>query len=479
MKTLPLSVALYLAPIAAIAQTASIDGTVYVTTSGSDANTCLSWTTACATVQEAISKLPAKGGSVQVGYGQFACFTLTNLGKGGITIQGRGIGPLYNSSEALTANTDATQFVNRQASVDCITISGSNAYNYPQAIVLQDFAVYGAPSTRDGINIIGAPNLTIRNVKSYGNGRHGLSITNSYWVELNTVESYSNGSDGLNEGSAVNAQFVHDSQFNFNSGNGAVVSSGNATTFVNTDFSANGKNGSVASNGGPYTWIGCFFFKNSQASPGVYAGLTNDAGGGQYTVIGSFFTGNDTQGYGINPNGGPSDIWRIMGNEFLSHTHWSIENYEKPEAIFEGNRSTDTTFLHDYDGSNTASSGPSIAGSQAYRTFNNRLLNTQALSRDGDVTIDASAGQQIQAITLSANATSSSITNPLGGQIMTIEWIQDAKGSRAYVWPSNCKFAGGMAPSASRMAGHRDSVTFRYDYASTSWIEVSRSIGIP
>ena len=82
------------------------------------------------------------------------------------------------------------------------------------------------------------------------------------------------------------------------------------------------------------------------------------------------------------------------------------------------------------------------------------------------MTIDASKGNT-QQITLKAKGNATTITNPTLGQELTIEWIQDAVGSRAYSWPSNCKFAGGSAPAASTEKAYTDSVTFRYD--GTNW----------
>lgn len=99
---------------------------------------------------------------------------------------------------------------------------------------------------------------------------------------------------------------------------------------------------------------------------------------------------------------------------------------------------------------------------------------TQTLAANGAVTLDASTGSTL-AVSLQANATSSSITNAYLGQQLTISWIQDATGSRTYAWPSNCKFAAGAAPTASTTANYRDMVTFVYDGA--NWQEISRSIG--
>ena len=68
-------------------------------------------------------------------------------------------------------------------------------------------------------------------------------------------------------------------------------------------------------------------------------------------------------------------------------------------------------------------------------------IGAQTLLVNGAVTIDCSQ-IEIAAITLQANATSTTITNPSIGRTLTIEWIQDGTGSRTVVWPTNCIFYG-------------------------------------
>lgn len=98
--------------------------------------------------------------------------------------------------------------------------------------------------------------------------------------------------------------------------------------------------------------------------------------------------------------------------------------------------------------------------------------HAQTLSSNGAVTIDARVANT-EVITLGANATSSSITNPKTGQILTIAWIQDGTGSRTYVWPANCVFANGVTPTNLTAAAARESVTFVYD--GTNWNETART----
>ncbi len=99
----------------------------------------------------------------------------------------------------------------------------------------------------------------------------------------------------------------------------------------------------------------------------------------------------------------------------------------------------------------------------------------QSLASSGAVTISAAAGDAV--ISLSANATSSSITNPVPDQILRITWVQDSTGGRTYSWPSNCYFAAGSAPSDTT-ASKRSTVTFRYDSGASSWYELDRSVAV-
>jgi hypothetical protein len=99
---------------------------------------------------------------------------------------------------------------------------------------------------------------------------------------------------------------------------------------------------------------------------------------------------------------------------------------------------------------------------------------TQTLAANGAVTINSQSGDA--AITLQANATSSSITgSPVNGQKLAVTWIQDSTGGRTYSWPTNCKFAGGSAPSDTT-ASKRSTVTFRFD--GTNWYEESRAVAV-
>lgn len=130
--------------------------------------------------------------------------------------------------------------------------------------------------------------------------------------------------------------------------------------------------------------------------------------------------------------------------------------------------------VYSFGGGRVNSSGHLIPNFDAQRIDGPVAIATsaQTLASNGAVTIDASQGDAL--ITLQANATSSSITNPTIGQKLDITWIQDATGARTYAWPANCKFAG-SAP-ADTTASKRSSVTFRYD--GTNWNEKARAVAV-
>jgi hypothetical protein len=103
----------------------------------------------------------------------------------------------------------------------------------------------------------------------------------------------------------------------------------------------------------------------------------------------------------------------------------------------------------------------------------------QALSVAGNVNFDLRYGQfYIESLT--AAATSSAITGGTAadGKHMTITWSQDATGGRTYVWPTNCRFAGNVAPSDTT-ASTRTSVSFVYDGTLSKWYEMTRAVAVP
>ncbi len=106
-----------------------------------------------------------------------------------------------------------------------------------------------------------------------------------------------------------------------------------------------------------------------------------------------------------------------------------------------------------------------------------RTEGIQTLSSNGAVTLDCLLGS-VHFVNLAANATSMSITNAVNGLELNVTLIQDAAGGRTYVWPVNCRFAGGTAPSDTT-GDTRTTVQFHYDSSVATWFEVSRAVAVP
>ncbi|MBI2815448.1 MAG: hypothetical protein HYX72_00765 [Acidobacteria bacterium] len=87
-------------------------------------------------------------------------------------------------------------------------------------------------------------------------------------------------------------------------------------------------------------------------------------------------------------------------------------------------------------------------------------------------TFDASLGNSFK-ITLTADVTSSSISNPQAGEQITLLLCQDGDGHRTMTWPSNLKLSGGSF-RLTTTANKCDVLTALYD--GSNWYETSRAI---
>jgi hypothetical protein len=85
----------------------------------------------------------------------------------------------------------------------------------------------------------------------------------------------------------------------------------------------------------------------------------------------------------------------------------------------------------------------------------------------GVLTIDASQSN-VAVITINAAITSSSVTNPTDGQLLTVLWEQDSTG-HAVALPSN--FIGATPPSTT--ASKRSIQTFLYNAGVTAWFGIA------
>lgn len=474
-----------------VAKTDPSQGVVYVTIGGDDSNDGRSWGSAKATIQAAIDALPViapnTGGTVEVGHGDFTITEPITIlladEQQGVTVRGRGIGHerSYNA-ETTKESYHPTRIINNGTGdaihilgVENSTIESEQLYGTR----IEDIAVIGSSTTGNGVVIEDAPRTTLCRVACEAHGKWGCLASNSYWLRFEQLYCIKNGVEAGNENtgglrlgaSAVaNAVLVVDSILNGNFGVGVSLA-GESATFINTDMSRNKKKseshgfGAIVKGELSANFLGCFFEANDETQ------LVN-SGGAPVSVIGCLFTGDSASRFGIASYAGPTNI---VGCRFEGHLKESVESYPNPTLYAVGNSSTDPYFTKTYE-----SGGVVIPATAAYGVVN---FGAQSAARviahkltvAGAMTINANEGDGHE-ILLSAEASSSSISGGAPGQRLTIEWVQDATGSRVYEWPANCKFAGGAAPASSIGAGYRDSVTFRYD--GTNWYETSRAVGV-
>lgn len=85
----------------------------------------------------------------------------------------------------------------------------------------------------------------------------------------------------------------------------------------------------------------------------------------------------------------------------------------------------------------------------------------------GTVTADCTAGDR-HIVTLGGNRTLA-LSNPHDGQMIQIWCVQDATGGRTLAFPSNVRFANGVAPSLSGVASGLDVLTLSYNLARDEW----------
>ncbi len=120
---------------------------------------------------------------------------------------------------------------------------------------------------------------------------------------------------------------------------------------------------------------------------------------------------------------------------------------------------------------NTDQSGGALGGT-----------STQAVtqSASGALAIDWSLGNNC-VVTMQANATSVTMSNPVAGQFYSLTLVQDATGSRTWAsLPSTVKFSAtsylgttvGSAPTLTTTASKRDSFVFFFD--GTNYVQVTQ-----
>lgn len=475
-------------------------GTYYVTQGGSDSNDGLTWQTAFATVNHAISAIGTGGGVIEVGYGTFAPFTVSS-NRPALTIRGRGMGQTYDLSNNITSPVYPTQIRNASTGAT-VTVQGPGTFGpsggpVPNVLVIEDLAITGNAGGGDGLYAQQTENIVVRNVNIDSCAGFGWHPNNVYGVEFDNVQITRCGlaaQTGRTNGGGiyldptlgqVNGHLYANSMTAFCYGTGCYSGGAQDIVFSLCNFESNRANATpgtgkgvytdaTGSGAGPYTFDGCWFEDNTGEQ------LFNNGFAVTWYVAGCQFFGDSSSTYGIGNSGAGALFMALYACNFNGHTSgYSIDNSQGGIQLNWGScDSSDTTgFVLGFANGTPISavwSPRAGLGLGTMYTGTYMAVYPQARGSDGAVTLDASIGQ-VNVCYLSANATSSTLINGQPGATCTVTWVQDASGGRTYVWPANCKFAGGAAP-AGTAANSQNSVTFWFD--GTSWWETSRAIGV-
>lgn len=416
--------------------------------------------------------------------------------------------------------------------VDCIQLIGQIRDFRMEDVTMSNgtgSGVHTVGYTRSDIGFVHPKGLNFSRCSAWNNINNGFSlndITDSILFNCLAVSNYANG---FYVSAAGECQFF-DVRATFNGAHGFYytgVHTGSVFVACTTDrnnkngfymnatggyavilfgFQArrDGQNGLPGSGGGGYAGVCIQGTSSSTASPVIVNGLieatgVNDDGTGmlspQYGLTSSYCRFLSIKGdlWGVTApwyDGGNNATVRFdPGNSYTTGDPSSpVRDLATYELNLQGDSSTAVLLSTQIVGDTTPKWAIQASGQQTffgdttlYRSQAKTLrtdaswatgVATQTVHTAGNVTIDASAGN-MQVVTLSANATSASITNPSLGQPLTIQWLQDTTGGWTYTWPANCRFAADSAPTPTTVAGARDSVTFYYD--GTNWIEAAQA----
>lgn len=454
--------------------------TVYVTTNGNDANNGLSWQTAFATLQHAVNSLLTVNGvtlgTVQLGPGTFAPATVSATQS--ITINGAGSGSFYDATNNQT-NPQYTTIINNPggAGTDALTIAGASNFGpgggvTNTGVTISNLAITGNASSRYGLNITNTEGVRLTNVNIDQHGVFGIRQSKVFGVLLSTVyitrcgtagSAVPSGGHFLDTAVGPNpgVTYLAGSQCGFNTGFG-VYDAGTPSTstgftatqaiFSNTAASAMAGSGCGIFAGGQYQVTGCDFEANALYGVAM-------AAGSQFSATGCDFLGDGVSTAGIFNGNGGGGIPVVVGCKFAGHSTYSIVNTSTNFASWAACVSTDPSgFINSGAAVGVVPAdgfAPAVTGSTGGIISGN---SPQTVSANQAITINASWGYN--AILLNANVTAT--TCPVGppGEHLHLAYIQGAGGNHTYVWPSGCRFSGGVTPTASTVAGRIDAQEF-------------------
>lgn len=98
----------------------------------------------------------------------------------------------------------------------------------------------------------------------------------------------------------------------------------------------------------------------------------------------------------------------------------------------------------------------------------NAFTTTSAVVAAATTTINCQTSNVFR-VSMGANITTLTVSNPQDGQTINMRFKQDGSGSRTIAWPASFKWAGGSAPALSTAASAEDFVAAQYDATDATW----------
>lgn len=466
-------------PSPSLAQTAQ----AYVARNGSDSNNGTSWSNAFATVQHAVNSLPVnngvQSGVVQLGYGQFSYSSplVIAASNGGIVINGLASGEFYDAANN-QVNPVYVSELHYTGTSDAVQITGAPTFGGPSGpvtntgVTFSNLAITSTGVDRYGLNVTNTEGIRLVNVNIDNHGVFGirqskvfgLLLNNSYITRCgNASSSTPTGGHFLDTALGPNPGTTYlQSQCAFNDGFGLYdagspsTSTGLSATqsiFSNNVASAMAGSGCGIFSAGQGQFTGCDFEANSLYGASLGAG-------GQFSFTGCDFLGDGVSAAGIYNGAGGGSIPVVIGCRFSGHTGgYSIVNTSTAFLSWAACVSTDSTgFINNgaavgvvpADGFAPAVTGATGAVITGY--------SPQTINSNQAVTCNASWGFNV--FILNANVTAT--TCPVGppGQPLNLGYVQGSGAPHTYVWPSTCRFSGGVTPTPSTVAGRADMQQF-------------------
>lgn len=435
--------------------------TLYVHGRGSDDADGLTWRRAKRTIAAAVAALPGTG-EIQLGGGiinETATTVISKpvkiIGRGcaigggsattiqypagvpGIVVEAGGQTTVLEGFRIVSQSTDLD-------SADGIVIRGHGAKL--DELHVQNWGRDGVVfDTTSGGN---ANACTIGRVRVQGSKRHGLRMAgiDSNLLTATNLEVVLNGGWGvLIESATVYGGVFLSPNIDTNT-LGGVSDAGTGTRWISPDVEPGGGVGYTATLTGP----GIIWEADGRTKPT----LTYNA---------------NTQR--VSVGGTPLQRLRLQSADQTKIMSWTMGVYEP----------TSLALTDDTNAVNVLNYRPSTKRFEHMTPMLVRGLYQTAITvpSSSSVTFDTQLGN-IFVVTMTGNVTASTFgtSNIAGSPSVTVAIAQDATGGRAFAWPSNCRFAGGAAPTDTT-ANTMTSVTFRYDLTTAKWYETARAVAVP